>query len=125
MKDIYKKTIEEDITNEHDMFLLFENKVEEINDLCDLVIYYLKHSRILFSLSILFWLFNQPRFIWLGTLSIWFITFIISSFKNAIRTEKINEFEHLKTIFISKGLLNEDNSKILENILIKKLWFEK
>jgi len=125
MKNIYKKSIEEDITNEHDMFSLFEDRVDEINGLCDLVIYYLKHSRILFSLSILLWLFNQPKFIWLGTLFIWFVTFIIASFKNAVRTEKIKEFEILKTFFNTKGLLNENNYDILKNIKIKRLWFEK
>ena len=125
MKDIYNKTIEEDITNEQDMFLLFGDKVDEINNLSDLVIYYLKHCRILFSLSILLWLFNQPMFIWLGTLIIWFITFIIASFKNAIRTEKIKEFDILKTFFYVKGILNKNNSENLKNFKIKQLWFEK
>ena len=50
---------------------------------------------------------------------------IIASFKNAVRTEKIKEFEILKTFFNTKGLLNENNYDILKNIKIKRLWFEK
>jgi len=125
MENIDKKIIGEGITNEDDMFLLFENKVDEINNLSDLVIYYLRHSRLLFSLSILLYLFEQPKFIWLGTLFIWFIVFTIASVNNGKRTEKIKEFDILKTFFYVKGILNKNNSEILKNFKIKQLWFEK
>jgi hypothetical protein len=120
MKDVYDILVGEKIKEEREVFELLEKTVGEINYYTDSVTNLLRHSRMLFLLSIVFFFFG----LWIGSISLWFIVFFIASSKNQKRIEMMDNFKSWVLFFEVKKLINDDNRHLLKNFKIKRLWFE-
>lgn len=125
MENAYDILISENIKEEKQAFDLLEKTVNEINDYVDSISNLLKHSRMLFLLSIVFFFFGLPKYIWIGSISLWFIVFLVASNKNQKRIEMMENFKGWLLFFEVKKLINDDNRHLLKNFKLKKLWFEK
>ena len=125
MKNAYDILMGENIKEEKEAFDLLEKTVYEINELTNSVTNLLRHSRMLFLLSIVFFFFGLSKYIWIGSISLWFIVFFIASNKNQRRVEMIENFKGWLLFFEIKKLINDDNRHLLKNFKIKSLWFEK
>lgn len=125
MKNAYDILMGENIKEEKEAFDLLEKTVYEINELTDSVTNLLKHSRMLFLLSIVFFFFGLSNYIWIGSISFWFIVFFIASNKNQKRIEMIENFKGWLLFFEVKKLINDENRHLLKNFKINRLWFEK
>lgn len=124
MKDVYDILISENIKEEKQVFDLLEKSVIQINLLTDSITNLLKHSRMLFLLSVIFFLFGISKFIWITFISIWFIVFLIASNKNQKRNLMLENFKSWILFFEVKNLINDNNRHLLKDFKIKRLWFE-
>ncbi len=124
MKNVYDILIGENIKEEKQVFDLLEKTVNEINEYVDSVTNLLRHSRMLFLLSILFFFFGLSKYVWIGSISLWFIVFLVASSKNQKRIEMMDNFKSWVLFFEIKKLINDDNRHLLKNFKIKKIWFE-
>ena len=124
MDDIYDIIVNEKITEEYEVFDLLEKEVIKINEKTESITFLLKHSRILFMLSFIFFFLGLPKFIYFGTLFFWFMVFLTASSKNSERTILKNRFQNLVIFFEVKGLINKDNKHLLVRFKLRRLWFE-
>lgn len=124
MKNAYDILMGENIKEEKEAFDLLEKTVNEINELTDSVTNLLRHSRMLFLLSIVFFFFGLSKYIWIGSISLWFIVFLVASNKNQKRVEMIENFKGWLLFFEIKKLINDENRHLLKNLKLNKLWFE-
>jgi hypothetical protein len=124
MKNVHDILMSENIKEEKQAFDLLEKTVDEINEYADSITNLLRHSRMLFLLSIVFFFFGLSKYIWIGSISLWFIVFLVTSNKNQKRIEMMNNFKNWVLFFEIKKLINDDNRHLLKNFNIKRLWFE-
>jgi zona occludens toxin (predicted ATPase) len=124
MKNVHDILMSENIKEEKQAFDFLEKTVDEINEYADSVTNLLRHSRMLFLLSIVFFFFGLSKYIWIGSISLWFIVFLVTSNKNQKRIEMMNNFKNWVLFFEIKKLINDDNRHLLKNFKIKRLWFE-
>ena len=125
MKNAYDILMGENIKEEKQAFELLKKTVEEINQYVDSVSNLLRHSRMLFLLSVIFFFLGISKYIWISTISLWFIVFLVASNKNQRRLEMMENFKGWLLFFEIKKLINDDNKYLLKDFKIKRLWFEK